>query len=173
MLFILLSSSITFVLRFNEEKEELFIPKQLFDEAKLVVIRLPFASRKRKFSERFMSKLQTFTNGKVRFQIIWNTRKIQSLISSKDKEKHLSCVINKDVCSCGADYIGQTIRNVKMRWNVHENGNDKSSKCFKHLQEHLGHGFQWSVFSIAPSNTFKRKTLEAFFIKIMIPFLNS
>ena len=33
--------------RFNEEKEELLIPKCLFDETKLVVIRLPFAPKMR------------------------------------------------------------------------------------------------------------------------------
>ena len=51
--------------RFNEEKEELLIPKWLFDETKLVVIRFSFASRNEMFSKRFISKLQTFTNGKV------------------------------------------------------------------------------------------------------------
>ena len=83
--------------RFNEEKEELLIPKWLFDETKLVVIRLPFSPRNEKFSKCFISKLQTFTNGKFRFNIIWNTRKIQSLFNNKDKVKHLSCVIYKGV----------------------------------------------------------------------------
>ena len=101
--------------RFSEEKEELLIPKWLFDETKLVVIRLPFAPRNEKFSKRFISRLQTFTNGKVRFNIIWNTRKIQSFYNNKDKVQHLSCVIYKGVCSYGADYIGETIRNVKIR----------------------------------------------------------
>ena len=127
--------------RFNEEKEELLIPKWSFDETKLVVIRLPFAPRNEKFSKRCISKLQTFTNGNVRFHIIWNTRKIQSLFNNKDEIQHLSCVIYKGVCSCGADYIGETIRNVKIRWNEHESGTDKNSECFKHLQEHLSHGF--------------------------------
>ena len=44
--------------RFSEEKEELLIPKWLFDETKLVVIRLTFARRREKFSKRFISKLQ-------------------------------------------------------------------------------------------------------------------
>ena len=44
--------------RFNEEKEELLIPKWLFDETKLVVIRLPFPPRNEKFNKRFISKLQ-------------------------------------------------------------------------------------------------------------------
>ena len=119
-----------------------------------------------------ISKLQTFTNGKVRFDIIWNTRKMQSLFNNKDKV-HLNLVIYKSVCSCGADYIGETIRNVKIRWNEHESGIDKNSECFKHLQEHLSHSFQWPVLSIAPRDTFKWKILETYFIKIMVPSLNS
>ena len=76
--------------RFNEEKEDLLIPKWLFNETKLVVIRLPFTPRNEKFSKCFISKLQIFTNGKVRFNIIWNTRKIQCLFNNKDKVQHLS-----------------------------------------------------------------------------------
>ena len=82
------------------------IPKWLFGEIKLVVIRLPFAFKNEKFSMCFISKLQSFTNGKVKFHIIWNTSKIQSLFNNKDKVQHLSWVIYKGVCSCGADYIG-------------------------------------------------------------------
>ena len=132
----------------------MLIPKWLFDETKLVVIRLPFAPRYEKISKRFISKLQTFTNGKVRFNIICNTRKIQSLFNNKDKVQHLSCVIYKGVCSRGADYIGETIRNIKIRWNEQESGIDKNSESFKHPQERLSYGFQWSVLSIAPRNTF-------------------
>ena len=124
-------------------------------------------------SQCFISKLQTFTNGKVRFHIIWNTRKIQSLFNKKHKVQHLSCVIYKGVCSCGADYIGEPIRNVIIRWNQHESGINKNSWCFKHLQEHLSHGFHWSVLSIALRNTFKEKILEVYLIKIMLPSLNS
>ena len=31
----------------------------------------------------------------------------------------LSCVIYKGACACGADYFGETIRNIKTRWNEH------------------------------------------------------
>ena len=44
------------------------------------------------------------------------------------------CVIYKGVCSYGADYIEETIRNVQIRWNEHESGIDKNSECFKHIQ---------------------------------------
>lgn len=58
--------------RLNKEKEELLIPNWLFDETKIVVIRLPFAVplRNEKFTKHFISKLRRFTNGKVRFDII-------------------------------------------------------------------------------------------------------
>ena len=56
----------------------------------------------------------------------------------------------------------------KIRWSEHESGIDKN--CFKHLQEHLSHGFQWSVLSIALRNTLE--ILEVYFIKIMVPSLN-
>ena len=44
---------------------------------------------------------------------------MQSLFNNKDKIQHLSYVIYKGVSSCGADYIGETIRSVKIRWNEH------------------------------------------------------
>ena len=55
---------------FNTEREELLIPKWLFDEKKSVVVRLPFTPNIEKFSILFVSNLQTFTYGKVRFHII-------------------------------------------------------------------------------------------------------
>ena len=85
----------------------------MFDETKLVVIRLPFPTRNEKFSKRFINKLQTFTNGKVRFNMIWNTREIQSLFNNKDKVQHLSCVIYKGVSSCGADYLEKEYAKLK------------------------------------------------------------
>ena len=74
--------------RFNKEKEELLIPKLLFDKTKLLVIRLPFAPKIEKFIKHSISKLQTFTNDTIKFHIIWNTRKIQSLFNNKGKVQH-------------------------------------------------------------------------------------
>ena len=42
-----------------------------------------------------MNKLVYFTNGKVKFNVAWNTRKTQSLFPLKDKFQLLSCVIYK------------------------------------------------------------------------------
>ena len=56
-----------------------------------------------------------------------------------------SCVIYISICSCSADFIGETIRNVKIKWNEHKSGIDKNSEFFNYLQEHLSHDFKWSV----------------------------
>ena len=52
--------------------------------------------------------------------------KIQSLFNNKDKVKHHSCVAYRGICSCGADYIGETIRNSQIRRNEHITGKDKN-----------------------------------------------
>ena len=44
------------------------------------------------------------------------------LFNNKDKVKHHSCLVYRGICSCGADYIGETIRNSEVRWNEHITG---------------------------------------------------
>ena len=117
--------------------------------------------------------METFANYKVKLSIVWNTRKIQSLFINKDKVNHCSCAIYRGICSCGADYIGETVRNAGLRWNEHENGTDKNSECAKNLNENGNHGFKWSIFSSAPEVSFKRKIIEVYFIKTLNPILNN
>ena len=86
--------------------------------------------------------------------------------------------VKKLVIFCGCrkwmtPYIGETVRNAQLRWNKHENGKDKNSKCTKHLNENDNHEFKWSILSSAPKISFKRKILEAYFIKTLNPILNN
>ena len=46
------------------------------------------------------------------------------LFNNRGKVKHHSCVIQRSICSCGADYIGETIINFEIRWNEHITGKD-------------------------------------------------
>ena len=69
----------------NRKKDELLIPPWLFDERKHVTIRLPFSSKNEKYCAYFINKLVSFTSGKIKFNVVWNTRKIQSLLPLKDK----------------------------------------------------------------------------------------
>ena len=80
---------------------------------------------------------------------------MQSLFNYKDKVQHLSCVIYKDISSCGVDNIGETKVSVNIRRNEHGSRIDKNSECFRYLQEHFSHVFQWSLLSISPRNTLK------------------
>ena len=98
---------------------------------------------------------------------------MQSLFNNKDKVKHHSCVIYCGICSCGADYIDETIRNFEIRWNEHITGKDKNSDCVKHLNNHFDHEFRWFVLSRASKNCLKRKILEAYYIKTCQPSLNN
>ena len=80
-------------------------------------------------------------------------------------------MIYRVICSCGADYIGETIRNSEIRWNEHISVKDKNSDCAKHLNNHFDYEFRWFVLSHASKNCLKRKILEAHYIKTCQPSL--
>ena len=75
-----------------------------------------------------------YTTGRAKLVIIGNTHKIQSLFN-------YSCVIYDSVCSCSADYIGETIRNSEIRWKEHSSGKDKDSDSVKNLNDNFDHEF--------------------------------
>ena len=122
----------------NNNDQELMIPRQLFDERKIISINFPVSNKNEHFSKKFCEKLEFYTNGKVKFNIIWATRKIKSFIKIKDNVKHLSCVVYQGICSCGNNQIGEMVRNAVTRIDEHEKPNDKSetSKHFKNNPEH-------------------------------------
>ena len=121
------------------------MPSQFFDERKQVTIRLLFFSKSQKYSAYFINKLVCFTSGKVKFNVIWNTRKIQSLFPLKDKVQYLNCVTYKGICSCEETQVGETIRNCKIRWDP-----NKFSESAKYLAKYL------SANSTKWSNTLKQ-----------------
>ena len=98
-------------------------------------------------------------------------REIKSLFKIEDNVKHLSCVVYHGVCSCGNNYIDETIRNVVTRADEQEQPNDKLEPS-KHLKNNPGHQLNWMILSRAPSHRLKRKILEAYFIKQLNPSLN-
>ena len=73
---------------------------------------------------------------------------------------------------CGQTYIGETKRNVELRWDEH-NDAQKSSEPAKHLFHHPTHSFTWSIIMSAPQNIRVRKNLEASFIALKAPVLNN
>ena len=127
------------------------------------MIFLPYSPENETFAKRLITKLDHFTNDLCIFRIIWRTRNIKSLFSVKDKVEHVSNVIYLGKCSCGEEYIGETDRNVEIRWKEHGNASHNSNPS-RHLNKNITHEFEWKVIKYAPRNNIKRKILEAFFV---------
>ena len=81
-----------------------------------------------------------------------------------------SKVVCKGDCSCGVDYIGETVRNLAVRITEHSNPLHNSEPA-KHLRENPSHSFTWRVLSSA--QTFhKRRIVEGLMIQQFRPSLN-
>ena len=63
-----------------------------------------------------MKKFDVFIDNKYNIHIKQITKKVKQLFKLKGRNLHPSCVIYKSVCSCQESYIGETVRNVEIRW---------------------------------------------------------
>ena len=88
----------------------------------------------------------------------------------KEENPYPSGKICERVCSSKENYIDETKRIIATDWNEHENSN-KDLEPAKHLSQHPDHVFQWKILMYAPTNIYKRKDLEAFFIAVKHPTL--
>ena len=101
------------------------------------------------------------------------TRKVKTLFHFKDKTIHQACKFYKGVCSCGESYVGETERNVEVRWGEHNNPtNSNKSIPSRHIKNNIDHVFTWSVIANAPKSKYLRKIIEAYYIKLIRPTLN-
>ena len=82
-----------------------------------------------------------------------------------------TCEIYEGICSCGETYIGETKRNVKIRWMEHNTPSDKSNPA-KHLRDNIDHSFTWIVICNASNRKLACRLLEAYFTATMKPSLN-
>ena len=137
---------------------------------KKIFIKPPFCGKNEKLSKTFIEKLNKFTNFNFIFIILWQTRRIKSLFNNKDKNIHRSKVIYKGDCSCGVDYIGETVRNLAVRTAEHSNPAHTYEPA-KHLREYPSHSFTWRVLSSA--QTFhKHRIVKGLMIQQFRPSLN-
>ena len=104
--------------------------------------------------------------------IKWITKRIKSLFNLNSINPHLSCKIYEGQCTCGDSYIGETKSNVKVRWKEHNDPRGKSEPA-KHLYQNPNHSFTWKVLMSAPQNTRLRKNIEASFVALHRPKLNT
>ena len=163
------------VIRQFEEKgdDELLIPANFFEvPKKFVSVNIPYCESNEILAKKFTTKFHEFTENTYSLNIKWNTKKVKSLFSLKSKNPHPSCKIYEGECNCGETYIGETVRNVEVRWNEH-NSLQGVSEPSRHLQNHPDHVFSWKVLFSAPSNTRERKNLEASIIAIKKPSLSN
>ena len=68
----------------------------------------------------------------------------------KGKSLHPACKIYEGICIFGGKYIGETKRNVEIRWMEHNTPSDKSNPA-KHLNDNIDHSFTWKVICNAPN----------------------
>ena len=115
--------------------------------------------------------MQSFVHHKLDIAVKWSTKKIRSLFWLKDKNPHPACKIYEGICSCSANYIGETKRNFETWWNEHENPN-KDSEPAKHLRKFPAHKLNWKILLTAPTNAKLRKILESSMIVLKQPSLN-
>ena len=132
---------------------------------------LPFSESKEKFAKSLIKELVIFTNNKCKFNLFWNSRNIRSTLQINDNVKHYSCIIYEGICSCGENYVLESVRNVVLRWAQHEDAN-KQFQPAEHLKYFPDHNFEWKVLTRTLEYKKKRKTLEAFLIKSINLSLN-
>ena len=59
---------------FNKDKDYYVIPEWLFDEWKLIILRLLFSESDEKFAKSLIKKLVIYIHNNRKFKIVWNTR---------------------------------------------------------------------------------------------------
>ena len=87
-------------------------------------------------SKQFIKMLDQFTNDTFDVRIKWLTKKAKTLFKVKDKSLHQACKIYKGVCLYSESYIGETIRNVDVRSDEHNNPMNKSNPS-NHIKDNL------------------------------------
>ena len=156
----------------SDGTDDYIIPPGFFDiPKKVVLVDIPYCPKNEEFSKRFMKKVDAFTDNKYDIHIKWITKKVKQLFKLKSRNPHPSCVIYEGVCSCQESYIGETVRNVEIRWQEHED-TQKDSEPAKHLKNNPTHSFTWKVFLSVSSIRRIRQNMKVSIIALKRPALN-
>ena len=155
----------------KQAEHELIIPDFLFSEPKkFILVEIPYCISNENTVKRVLGKLQSFVHHKFDNAVKWSIKKIRSLFRLRVKNPHPACKIYEGICSCSANYIGETKRNVETRWNEHENPN-KDSEPAKHLRKFPILNSIGKYFS-RHLQTKLRKILKSSMIALKQPSLN-
>ena len=118
-----------------------------------------------------ISRLEEYTNYKIKFGYSWKTRKLWLLFTLKDPIFHKVNCIYMRTCTCKDFYTGETQRYSKVRWNKYCSLR-KSSEVGDHLLVNPDHNITWQITAKAPAQTFEQKILKPFYIRKLKPTLN-
>ena len=102
------------------------------------------------------------------FDLKWSTKKIRSLFRLKDKNPHPAFKIYEGSCSCSANYIGKTKRNIETQQNERDNPN-KDLEPAKRRRDVPDHKFDRKILLLSPNNTELGKILESSIITLRRP----
>ena len=91
------------------DDDDKLIPDYLFEERRKNHIQIAHCANDDKICKKFIAKLNKFTNNNYLFSILWQTRKIKSLFSIKDKDIHRSNIVYEGKWPCETNYIGESI----------------------------------------------------------------
>ena len=156
-----------------EDEDTPLIPQYFFEDPKpFILVEIPYCIENERLSKYFIKKFKEFLNTDCVVVIKWITKKVRNLFNLKSRNPHPACKIYAGKCSCGVEYIGETKRNVEVRWGEHNNPQG-TSEPFKHLYKFPTHNFTWSVLMSAPKNVRIRKNLEASEVALKRPELNN
>ena len=156
----------------SEETDDNIIPPGFFDvPKKVVLVDIPYCPKNEEFSKRFMKKFDVFTDNKYDICIKWITKKVKQLFKLKSRNPHPSCVIFESVCSYQESYIGETVRNIEIGWQEHED-TQRDSEPAKHLKNNPTHSFTWKVLVSVSSIRCIRQNTEASIIALKQQSLN-
>ena len=75
-------------------------------------------------------------------------------------------------CNFGENCIGETGRNVTIRWDEHS-GIGKNSEPAKHLNQFPAHRFNWEILRKVPNKVRERKIHEAYYVMCIHPTINN
>ena len=119
------------------QKCESLIPNCLFEgkHRKAIYIRIHFCQSNEYYALKFIRKLEGFTKEKYSFVINLENKEQNN---KKDKKSHVSSVVYDGKCNCDENYIGETGRNVTIRWEEHSDigKNSEPAKYINQFPEH-------------------------------------
>ena len=121
----------------SKQEDDYILQSDFFEIKKQVIlIEVPYCEK----NETSSKHLHELTNDLYEIKIKWITKKLRNLFHLKSKNPHPACVIYEGICTCKENYIGETKRNVEIRWEEHSDIN-KISEPSRHLKSNPTHAF--------------------------------